>query len=154
MFMDTSDFVPVAVFDTNVCLDFFLFHDPVSCQVLDAVKSGKLLAISREDCREEFLKVLDYPKLALAEKDRKQAITDFDRFMTVRKPVMKDRHILPVCTDPDDQKFLETALDAGAQFLFSKDKALLKLARQNRKRGLFRIISPSRWLAEMKRKLS
>ncbi len=152
--MNTQDTVPMAVFDTNICLDFFIFHDPISCQLLDAVKNGTLLAITRTDCRDEFLKVLDYPKLALTENDKKQAIASFDRFMTVIASEEKNRFLLPVCTDPDDQKFLETAFDANAQFLFSKDKALLKLARHNRKRGLFRIISPARWLSEKEQALS
>ena len=140
--------MPSAVFDTNICLDFFVFHDPLSCQLLDAVKNGKLTAITRTDCRDEFLKVLDYPKLALTENEQKQAIASFDRFISVIEPEIKKRFLLPVCTDPDDQKFLETAFDADAQFLFSKDKALLRLARHNRKHGLFRIMSPSRWLSE------
>lgn len=147
--MNTQDKVPSAVFDTNICLDFFIFHDPFTCQVLDAVENGELLAVTRADCRDEFLKVLDYPKLSLTENDRKQAITSFDRFITVIEPEIKNRFLLPVCTDPDDQKFLEIAFDANAQFLFSKDKALLKLAKHNWKRGLFRIISPARWLSEM-----
>lgn len=146
--MNTEDTVPSAVFDTNICLDFFVFHDPLSCQLLDAVKNGKLTAITRTDCRDEFLKVLDYPKLALTENEQKQAIASFDRFISVIEPEIKKRFLLPVCTDPDDQKFLETAFDADAQFLFSKDKALLRLARHNRKHGLFRIMSPSRWLSE------
>jgi predicted nucleic acid-binding protein len=37
---------------------------------------------------------------------------------------------LPVCTDKDDQKFLELARDANATILITKDKALLKLARK------------------------
>ena len=152
--MNPQDTVPSAVFDTNICLDFFIFHDSISCQLLDAVKNGKLLAITRSDCRDEFLKVLDYPKLALTENDRKQAIASFDSFISVIEPEIKSRFLLPVCTDPDDQKFLETAFDANAQFLFSKDKALLRLARHNRKRGLFRIMSPARWLSEMEKALS
>lgn len=151
--MNTQNTVPSAVFDTNICLDFFIFHDPLSCQLLDTVKNRKLLAVTRTDCRDEFLKVLDYPKLALTENEKKQATTSFDRFITVIEPEIKDRFLLPICADPDDQKFLETAFDANAQFLFSKDKALLKLAKHNRKRGLFRIISPAQWLVEMEQPL-
>lgn len=146
--MDTQNTVPSAVFDTNICLDFFIFRDPLSYQLLDAVKNRKLLAVTRADCRDEFLKVLDYPKLALTENEKKQATTSFDRFIIVIEPEIKDQCLLPICTDPDDQKFLETAFNANAKFLFSKDKALLKLAKYNRKRGLFRIISPAQWLAE------
>jgi hypothetical protein len=48
---------------------------------------------------------------------------------------------LPVCTDRDDQKFLELARDAGAAILITKDKALLKLAQDAPRPGLFRIMT-------------
>jgi predicted nucleic acid-binding protein len=50
---------------------------------------------------------------------------------------------LPKCRDPDDQKFLELALVAGADFLVTKDLALLDLASAVEKRSLrFRIVRP------------
>jgi len=52
---------------------------------------------------------------------------------------------LPVCTDRDDQKFLEIARDADAAILVTKDKALLKLARKTAREGLFRIMTPEVW---------
>ena len=50
-----------------------------------------------------------------------------------------ERARLPACRDPDDQKFLEAALVARAEFLVTKDRALLDLAQ----RALpFRILTP------------
>lgn len=46
---------------------------------------------------------------------------------------------LPRCSDPHDQKFLELALAAKADFLVTKDQALLDLARR---KLLFRIVAP------------
>ncbi len=56
---------------------------------------------------------------------------------------------LPVCSDRDDQKFLELARDAQAAVLVTKDKALLKLARRTAKAGMFRILTPQAWLMEL-----
>jgi predicted nucleic acid-binding protein len=53
---------------------------------------------------------------------------------------------LPICTDKDDQKFLEIARDSGATVLITKDKALLKLARKTAAMGLFAIMLPEAWL--------
>jgi len=50
-----------------------------------------------------------------------------------------ERAKLPACRDPDDQKFLEAALAAGAAFLLTRDKALLELARRIE---AFRIVTP------------
>jgi predicted nucleic acid-binding protein len=38
--------------------------------------------------------------------------------------------VLPRCSDPDDQKFLELALAANADILVTKDQALLDLSRR------------------------
>ena len=56
-----------------------------------------------------------------------------------------DLPLLPTCRDPDDQKFLELAQASGAQWLISKDRDLLKLARRTRKAGLFLILKPEQW---------
>lgn len=57
-----------------------------------------------------------------------------------------DEACLPRCADPDDQKFLQLALAAGASWLLSKDKELLKLDRRTRRAGLFAILLPQDWL--------
>ncbi len=50
-----------------------------------------------------------------------------------------ERARLPACRDPDDQKFLEAALNSRADFLLTKDRALLDLARRPLP---FRILTP------------
>jgi predicted nucleic acid-binding protein len=50
-----------------------------------------------------------------------------------------ERSQLPACRDPDDQKFLEAALNSRADFLLTKDRALLDLARRV---AQFRIVTP------------
>ena len=132
------------VIDTNVCLDLFVFRDPRWGALLAAIRSGELEAVTRADCRDEYLVVLHYPHLPLDEDSRKLAAEQFDATIKVVAP--NSRAIrLPVCTDRDDQKFLEVARDSGAETLVTKDKALLKLARKTAREGLFKIISPEAW---------
>jgi predicted nucleic acid-binding protein len=52
---------------------------------------------------------------------------------------------LPICTDRDDQKFLELSLQANASYLITKDKALLKCAKKTAKQGMFTILAPQAW---------
>jgi predicted nucleic acid-binding protein len=59
------------------------------------------------------------------------------------------RRQLPVCRDPDDQKFLEAALAAGARFLVTKDRALLELARRRSRPVPFRILKPAEFRAAL-----
>jgi len=133
------------VIDTNVLLDLFVFHDPRWAALLAAIESGELTALTRADCRDEYLAVLRYPHLPLDEAGRAQAASRFDTLLRLVAPDSKAVR-LPVCTDRDDQKFMELARDAGAAILITKDKALLKLGRKTAQAGLFRIMLPEAWL--------
>ncbi|AJY43976.1 PIN domain-containing protein [Burkholderia humptydooensis] len=54
---------------------------------------------------------------------------------------------LPKCRDRDDQKFLELAYAARADWLVSKDRALLKLTRRTERDFGFRIAQPAPFAA-------
>ena len=144
-----ADMIPASpkpiVLDTNVCLDLFVFHDPRWAPLLAALKTGETVAVTRAECRDEYLAVLKYPHLPLDNDSRQEAITRFDALLHLVAPDAK--HVrLPICTDRDDQKFLELARDAGAEVLVTKDKALLKLGRRTAREGLFKIMLPEAWL--------
>ena len=133
------------VIDTNVCLDLLVFHDPRWASLLAALESGAVEAVTRADCRDEYNIVLHYSHLPLDEASRPLAAARFDQLVKVVAPDAV--HVrLPICTDRDDQKFLEIARDSGASVLITKDKALLKLARKTVKEGLFRIMLPEAWV--------
>jgi predicted nucleic acid-binding protein len=83
--------------------------------------------------------------LPLDEATRPLSAAHFDRLIKVVAPAPKLVR-LPVCTDKDDQKFLEVARDGAADILITKDKALLKLARKTANAGMFRIMVPEAWL--------
>jgi len=142
--MITAPAQPIVI-DTNVLLDLFVFHDPRWAGLLAAIEAREVDAITRADCRDEYLAVLKYPHLPLDDDSRLAAAARFDallRLVTVDSKAIR----LPVCTDRDDQKFMELARDAGASVLISKDKALLKLGRKTAQAGLFRIMLPEAWL--------
>lgn len=145
--IDSSPKKPIVI-DTNVCLDLFVFKDPRWAPLLAALESGATVAVTRAECRDEYLAVLKYPHLPLDDDSRAEAISRFDALLRLVAPDAK--HVrLPVCTDRDDQKFLELARDAGAEVLVTKDKALLKLGRRTAREGLFKIMVPEAWLKAM-----
>ena len=136
------------VIDTNVCLDLFMFRDPRWQPLMTALQQGKVQAITRADCKMEWSIVLTYPKLGLDEARRQQINAEFETLIEqIDMPASAAIISLPVCRDPDDQKFLELAHHGQASCLISKDKALLKLARKTLKLGLFQILSPEAWVA-------
>lgn len=133
------------VIDTNVCLDLFVFYDPRWNHLLAALETGSVKALTREDCRAEWRIVLDYPHLPLDADSKARSAARFDALIECIAPAPRSDKRLPVCSDSDDQKFLEISRDALADVLITKDKALLKLARKTAQAGLFNIIMPEKW---------
>jgi putative PIN family toxin of toxin-antitoxin system len=147
--------VPRIVLDTNVCLDLFVFRDPLCSHLLSALQRGAVQAVTREDCRAEWQRVLHYPQLPIDESQRPALVAAFDAAIRLLPPeastLREGDPDLPRCADPDDQKFLELALACGARWLLSKDKELLKLDRRTRSAGLFAIRLPQLWsIAELR----
>lgn len=148
MFSDMT--VPRIVLDTNVCLDLFLFHDLACAPLLAALQDGGVQAVTREDCRDEWRRVLHYPQLPIDDAMRPSIDAAFDdliHLLPLAAEPMPDGVRLPQCADPDDQKFLELALATGARWLLSKDRELLKLAARTHRAGLFDILLPQDWHA-------
>ncbi len=144
----TASPVPRIVLDTNVCLDLFLFHDPASAPLMEALQEGRVQAVCRDDGREEWRRVLNYPQLPIDDTIRPGLSEAFDRlihYLPAAELSAEDAARLPRCGDPDDQKFMELALATQARWLLSKDNELLKLDRRTHAAGLFRILLPQHW---------
>ena len=136
------------VIDTNVCLDLFVFRDPRWSALMAALESGEVEAVTRTDCRMEWQLVLHYSHLPISDETRPGFNQAFETYIKYVEPEALSPRTdirLPICSDPDDQKFLELALGTDAATLITKDKALLKLARKTAKLGLFSIIPPQNW---------
>ena len=135
---------PRIVLDTNVCLDLFVFRDPRWQHLLSAIQQDQVECVTSSSCRMEWTLVLNYKKLALDAIQQQALLGEFDSLIHVM-PDVEPTIKLPVCRDKDDQKFLVLAHTAQADFLITKDKALLKLARKTARLGLFSIASPEAW---------
>lgn len=129
------------VLDTNVWLDWLVFADPGIASLQTAVAAGDAEIIINADCEAELVRVLGYPlqKWTL-DADRQAACLAACRAVA-RKVATSCAVTLPACTDPDDQKFLELAAGAQADYLLSRDQAVLALA-HHRPPLPFHIVSP------------
>lgn len=133
------------VLDTQVALDLLHFADPRTRTLKDVLDSRRALVVSDEACRSEWRRVLHYPALRLDPAQRARLEADFDALVTmlVHEPGSAlPQPPLPRCADPDDQKFLELALAAGASALLTRDAAVLALARRCARQGRFAILAP------------
>ena len=152
------------VLDTNVCLDLFVYADARWALLTQALEDGTVQAVTRADCRAEWMLVLAYPCFALDAARQARSRDAFDRVISclphggdnasgigtgTTSTNSTDAGVwapLPRCSDADDQKFLEAARDSRAAVLVTKDKALLKLAGRCRRAGLFAILKPDEWV--------
>ena len=115
------------VLDTNIVLDLWLFSDPLSQSLQQALDDGTLQWQATPAMREELARVLSYPHLlARLQKNGQLAqelLTRYDKMVTWRPVAPKAPY---VCKDADDQKFVDLAA-AQQALLISKDAEVLAL---------------------------
>jgi putative PIN family toxin of toxin-antitoxin system len=137
------------VLDTNIWLDWLVFADPSVGPIRTAVAAGSAVVIMDSACDAELERALGYPfRGEVAGQDKRDAWLAEVRGIIQRFDVSPapDAVALPACRDPDDQKFLELARDCGADWLITRDKALLACARRGSRPLPFAIGTPQRFL--------
>ena len=124
------------VIDTNIVLDIWVYQDPATPSLLNALEEGKLHWLATAPMREELLRVLDYPHIAQRrERDGVTAqavLAHFDRLAQMHPIAPKAPY---VCKDEDDQKFIDLAA-AHQALLLSKDKQVLRLTNRLARLGV------------------
>jgi len=123
------------VLDTNVVLDVFVFQDPATEPLRQALNNPNWYWIASVPMRDELVRVLDYPQIArrlsAASPPKKPECARAMPTDAVLRQFDTLVNILPIavkasvtCKDPDDQKFIDLAV-AHQALLLSKDKAVL-----------------------------
>ncbi|CAH2901058.1 MAG: FIG00452560: hypothetical protein [uncultured Paraburkholderia sp.] len=138
-----------AVLDSNVWIDILVFDDPHTRPIRAALENGTLAAVIDARCLAELTYVLDYPQFAGRNVDKSAALAVVARLaqMVELAAEPEDSRPLPKCKDRDDQKFLELAHAARADWLVSKDRAVLKLAKRVARDFGFQIAQPAPFAA-------
>ena len=115
------------VLDTNVVLDAFVFADENARPLLPALAEGRFTWLATAAMRDELERVLGYarivPRLAAGGVDAAHVLAAFDRFASIVDVPAKAPS---TCSDPDDQKFIDLAVDRSA-LLLSRDGAVLSM---------------------------
>jgi putative PIN family toxin of toxin-antitoxin system len=113
------------VLDTNIVLDAFVFDDPATQALKQALASNQLQWLATKAMRDELARVLCYPKIlprmVFYKLTASHVLAQFDGQATL---VDTAPRASAVCKDPDDQKFIDLAVLHKA-LLLSKDKAVL-----------------------------
>jgi uncharacterized protein len=137
--------LPLIVLDTNAVLDWLLFADPAMQMLTTAIVQGRLRWIATAAMRSEFAHVLGRGLATERGADPARFELPWNQHCT-EHPTAPPAAAPLRCTDSDDQKFLDLALAAGAGWLVSRDRALLKLRPKAATLGLA-IVVPSQWRA-------
>ena len=136
--------------DTNVVLDWLVFCDPSVSPLGQAILDGDAHWLVEAAMKTELERVLTYPQIARLCEDERFVWATWERHV---RAIAEGQHTPDAaglaakglrCADADDQKFLDLALRERADFLISRDRALLCLDRHTRPLGL-RILTPRAW---------
>lgn len=133
---------PLAVIDTNVVLDIWWFGDARAASLAQALAHGALRWCATQAMRAELVDVLKRPRFSTKADSCKSALASFDR-LTHSVP-WEHPSAAPLCSDPDDQLFIDLAFGCRARWLFTRDNALLALARKAR-RWHCEVATPQQW---------
>ena len=129
-------YVQPVVIDTNVVLDLWLYQDPATPALLEALAQGEVKWLATQVMRDELARVLAYPhiaaRLALGQQTADDVLAQWDAHVLWMPVAPKCQF---VCKDADDQKFIDLAAAHQAQ-LISKDKAVLTMRNRMARLGV------------------
>jgi len=128
------------VIDTNIVLDLFVFQDPATLTLNQALTTALTLGqpqwLATAPMREELVRVLDYPqvlrRMAFYQRSAAEVLGHFDHLSNTVDVAPKAS---VTCKDPDDQKFIDLAV-AHKAVMLSKDHAVLCMDKRMRALGV------------------
>jgi len=135
---------PFVVLDTNVVLDLLVFADVRTRRLAEALDRRQLGWLATSAMLDELADVLTRPFITRWCADAQAVQARVRAQCQLVEPPPARGATAPRCADPDDQKFIELAWHWPAAWLFSRDRAVLDLARPAYGHGLV-ITTPAAW---------
>lgn len=133
------------VLDTNVVLDWLVFADPSCAPLQHAIEARRFRWIATPRMFEECRQVIERGTLDAWAPDRAKLLAAWrDHCSIVAVPPPASFPAGLRCSDADDQMFIDLAVASRANWLLSKDRAVLRLAARLAPLGV-RALSPTAW---------
>lgn len=123
------------IIDTNIWLDLLVFSDRRVASLRLALEQKTVTCHRTPYMMGELREVIGRPMFGLSANAREVALAEADSLSHHAETAADHSHFL-LCKDPDDQMFLDLALELKANMLISKDRALLRLASRASKYNL------------------
>ena len=122
--------LPRLVIDTNVFVSGLISAEGPPALILRAVRYKRAVHLVSDPIVEEYLRVLDYPRIRKFKKITDAFVADIAAYLVYQTERVELRSRIKMSADPDDDVFLNTAVDGRATLLVTDDKTdLLALRR-------------------------
>lgn len=136
------------VLDTNILVSRLISPKGVPAKIVKALQEKRFILVTSEELLSELKRTLNYPKIKrnykLEDRDINKYIKNLSIFSELVSPKEKLRIIKD---DPDDNRFIESAVSGKATYIVSGDKHLLELEEYE---GI-KLITPRQFLEELKK---
>ncbi len=113
---------PRLVLDTNVFVSGLISMSGPPAQILRAIQTKQLVHLVSDPIVEEYLRVLAYPRIRKFKKITDEFIVKIAAYLVHETDRVELFSNITLSQDPDDNVFLETAVDGRATFLVTGDK--------------------------------
>ena len=117
-----------AVLDANVTVSAILNAQGTPGRILDAWRNEHFQLLMSDAILEEIERVLHYPKIA---KRHQWSLAQIQQFLTLLADIASltpdDLELSVIADDPEDNRYLECAVEGHANYIVSGDQDLLQL---------------------------
>ena len=113
---------PRLVIDTNIFVSGLISASGAPAKILRAIRQNRAIHVVSDPIVEEYLRVLDYPRIRKFEKISDEFIATIAAYLIYQTHRVELTSNVRMSRDPDDDVFLQTAVDGQASLLISGDK--------------------------------
>ncbi len=120
--MEKATVRPRLVIDTNVFVSGLISGAGPPARILRAVRDRRAIHLVSDPIVEEYLRVLDYPRIRKFRKITDAFVADIAAYLVYQTERIELQSRITMSSDPDDDVFLNTAVDGRATLLITGDK--------------------------------
>jgi putative PIN family toxin of toxin-antitoxin system len=110
------------VIDTNVFVSGLISGTGSPAKILRAIQNKKVIHLVSDPIMEEYLRVLEYPRIRRFKKITDAFVADIAAYLIYQTERVELVSKIKLSRDPADDVFLETAVDGSANLLVTGDK--------------------------------
>ncbi len=120
--MEKASVRPRLVIDTNVFVSGLISGTGPPARILRSLREERAIHLVSDPIVEEYLRVLGYPRIRKFRKITDAFVADIAAYLVYQTERIELQSQIKMSRDPDDDVFLNTALDGRATLLITGDK--------------------------------